>query len=69
MTNVNFKSIIQNAIEINCDCDSDGNIDGAIFAAEQIIQDLDKHGYQVLTKIGKPASSGLSRIKPVKRKK
>jgi hypothetical protein len=68
---VSFKEIIKNAIERNCDIDKDGNIDGAVFAAEQILQDMEKEGYSILTKTGKIAASGIASMKkqPKKRKR
>jgi hypothetical protein len=67
---VNFRDIVQIAIEKNCDIDKDGNIDGAVFAAEQIIQDMDKAGYKIMTKARKQAASGIDRLgKQPKKKK
>lgn len=66
---MSFKEIISKAIERNCDVDRNGNIDGAVFAAEQILKDMESEGYQIITKTGKIAASGIASFKPTKKRK
>lgn len=66
---MNFTNIIKIAVERNVDVDDSGNLDGFSFAAEQIIKDLDRLGYKIVTKTGKPVGSGLVSFRPKVRNK
>lgn len=50
---MNFLEIVEKACRQNIDCDADGNVDGHEFAAEQIIRDLGKAKYKVVSRYGK----------------
>ena len=50
---MNFKQIVQKACEQNIDIDDDGNVDGFNFAAEQIIRDLARSRFRIVSRSGK----------------
>lgn len=50
---LNFKELIIRAGRQNLDVDKNGEIDGYDFQARQIIRDLDRIGYRLVTPGGK----------------
>lgn len=48
-----FLEIVEKACRENIDCDSDGNVDGHEFVAEQVVRDMAKSRFKIVDRNGR----------------